>query len=242
MDPLPRKDTPQEDRMVLSDKIPEEIVSVGETFSKALAGLSGHEAFIDYVSRKFYELNNRPLISGILQNLVRGVRYPDVHEATLFDNEFLLYADSRQLFTLLLFLWEPGVFTPVHDHNAWGVIGPICGELEVCRFRRDDDGSREGYARLSQIDKRHLAPGDTSSTLPLDKGIHRVGNTTREITISLSIYGRPTPRGYIHEFDVTRREVSRRLAPSVRKKTLARLALRRIAAETRPADTKDTGF
>ena len=146
----------------------------------------------------------------------------------MFDNELLLYADKAHLFSLRLFLWDPREYTPAHDHNSWGVIGPVSGELEVVNYRRADDSSKEGYARLVEIDRLRLQPGETTFTYPLGDGIHKAGNPTDETLLSLGLYGTPLPRGYLNGFDVPGRRVYRILAPKTRKKQLAIRALKSL--------------
>jgi predicted metal-dependent enzyme (double-stranded beta helix superfamily) len=114
----------------------------------------------------------------------------------------------------------------VHDHNSWGVIGPVSGGLAVTNYRREDDGSQEEYARLVESGNARLIPGETACTLPLNEGIHKVGNPTQETLLSLSMYGRPLSRGHVNGFDVAKQRVYRIHAPRLKKKLLAADALR----------------
>ena len=41
--------------------------------------------------------------------------------------QFLLYADARQRFSVVSFVWGPGQRTPIHDHTVWGLIGVLRG-------------------------------------------------------------------------------------------------------------------
>jgi predicted metal-dependent enzyme (double-stranded beta helix superfamily) len=161
----------------------------------------------------------------IVCNLVKDAAYPDIRRATMFDNEFLLYADPGRQFSLRLFIWEPKSYTNAHDHNSWGVIGPVTGEFEVVNYRREDDGLEEGMARLVETERMRLLPGETTFTLPLDDGIHKVGNALAETMISLSVYGRPLAKGYINEFDAASNRVHKIFSPQVKKKLLAIHAL-----------------
>ena len=45
--------------------------------------------------------------------------------------QYLLYADPRERFSVVSFVWGPGQKTPVHDHTVWGVIGMLRG-AEKC--------------------------------------------------------------------------------------------------------------
>ena len=37
--------------------------------------------------------------------------------------QFLLYVDPQESFSIVSFVWGPGQFTPVHDHTVWGLVG-----------------------------------------------------------------------------------------------------------------------
>ena len=41
--------------------------------------------------------------------------------------QFLLYADSRQRFSVVSLVWGAGQSTLVHDHTVWGLIGVLRG-------------------------------------------------------------------------------------------------------------------
>lgn len=206
--------------------IPEAIVLFCEKCSRALSKLDAAEAKVEYARKELPGLLlDRPLFTVIVRDLVDGARYPDLQQITMFDNEVLLFSDPDHLYSLRLFLWEPEEYTQVHDHGSWGVIGPITGELEVINYSREDDGSNEDHARLAESKRVKLQPGETEFTLPLDEGIHKVGNPTQETIVSLSLYGKAIPRGYINGFDLETGRVYKILPPKTRKKILSMQAL-----------------
>jgi len=45
--------------------------------------------------------------------------------------QFLLYCDPLERFSVVSFVWQPGQKTPVHDHTVWGLVGVMRGE-ELC--------------------------------------------------------------------------------------------------------------
>jgi predicted metal-dependent enzyme (double-stranded beta helix superfamily) len=198
-------------------------------WADALANITATEGRIEYMSDELSRLaREQQMFIEIICDLVKDAAYPDIRRAAMFDNEFLLYADSGRQFSLRLFIWEPGSHTKPHDHNSWGVIGPVTGEFEVINYRREDDRLEEGKARLVETERIKLLPGETTFTLPLDEGIHKVGNGLAETMISLSVYGRPLPKGYINEFDAASNRVHRIFSPQVKKKLLAIHALRAL--------------
>ena len=42
--------------------------------------------------------------------------------------QYLLYADPLELFSIVSFVWGPGQKTPVHNHMSWGLIGMLRGK------------------------------------------------------------------------------------------------------------------
>ncbi|MDY6967573.1 MAG: cysteine dioxygenase family protein [Spirochaetota bacterium] len=203
-----------------------EINSFSKECSECLTDVSDDEICVELIRERFPDLlKNKQIIADILENIVDGKEYPDTRSSTMFDNELLLYADPSRLFSLRLFLWGPGEYTVIHDHNSWGVIGSVSGELEVFNYRREDDSSKEGYALISETKKLTCQPGETYYTLRLNDGIHKIGNPTKDTMISLAIYGNPINRGYINGYDIANNRVYRIFAPKSKKKRLAGEAL-----------------
>jgi len=178
-------------------------------------------------------LAQRELFCGILEEIVRGSSYPDIRQATLFDNEVLLFRDRGQRFSVWMYLYGPGDYTPVHDHTSWGVSGSALGELEVVRYRREDDGSDPGSARLILSGKALLQPGQTEVTRVFDEGIHKTGNPSAASLIMISVYGRSLRRRFLQQFDPDTGRVQAIYPPRVRKQKLAEQALKAIQSDTR---------
>jgi predicted metal-dependent enzyme (double-stranded beta helix superfamily) len=160
--------------------------------------------------------------------MVRGDDYLDLSYATMFDSEVILYRDPAGLFSIRMFLREPGEYDPIHDHNSWGVISPVQGELEVVNYLREDDGSKQGCAQLAETGRRILRAGETTWVLG-SESIHKTGNPTQQTNIQISLYGRSqTRRNYINGFDEVTGLVYPIFAPKIRKQRLARQALAEI--------------
>jgi predicted metal-dependent enzyme (double-stranded beta helix superfamily) len=210
-------------------KLPEslnELQVIFDRWSESLQEYQNMEERILYIGREMPALLlNRSLFKKILSNVVKGQNYPDVRQATMFTNEFILFINSRRLFSARLYIYEPGQYTPVHDHNSWGVYGCVHNRVEVIRYRREDDGTRPGYARLQEIERPVLQPGDTATVLPLNDGIHRAGNPAGESSVMLSVYGTPIRRLYVNQYDHLRHRVTKLYPPRLGKKMLATRAL-----------------
>ena len=103
---------------------------------------------------------------------------------------YLLYRDPKNRFVVLSLVWKPGQATPIHDHSCWGIMGMVQGSLEVVNYDRLDDGSEPNRARLREADTVMVEELDTGAVLPPWNEIHLIGNRSREVAISLHIYGR----------------------------------------------------
>jgi predicted metal-dependent enzyme (double-stranded beta helix superfamily) len=177
-------------------------------------------------------LIDKQIFAKILTGVLNGTGYPDLGQATMFDNELFLYAAKNRMFTIRLYLWAPGEYTPVHDHNAWGIIGPVSGDFEVIRYTRQDNGEDETHARLVENRRLLLLPGQVEVTMPLNRGLHRTGNPTDITSATIHLYGNPVRRTYINTFDLESGTVSRLYSPKAKKRKLAQDALRGLGFES----------
>lgn len=138
-------------------------------------------------------------------------------------NDISVYRSPSKSFSLHLFIWEPGVAYPVHDHGSWGLIGVYANHIREIRFVRHDDGSKPGFADLSPSASTTLGPGSTTQVLPLDQGIHqmRVARPEAGPALTFHAYGQAVRKGYIQIFDPERRVVRRAYPPATLKRILA---------------------
>ena len=203
-----------------------ELQAVFERWTQSMQKIKGRNERIAFARAEMPALLlNRRLLKKIITDIVKGKRYPDIRQATMFSNEFILYINNRRLYSVRLYIYEPGQYTPVHDHNSWGVYGCVSKKVEVIRYRRQDDETKQGYALLRETDRIMLRPGDTSVVRPLNDGIHQAGNPATGTCVMLSVYGTPIRRLYVNQYDPMRNRVSRLYPPRLRKKRLATQAL-----------------
>jgi 3-mercaptopropionate dioxygenase len=76
--------------------------------------------------------------AAALRELVRIDDWlPDTYAEPSADRyqQYLLYADARQRFSVVSFVWGPGQQTPIHDHTVWGLIGVLRGAVRARRQR-----------------------------------------------------------------------------------------------------------
>ncbi len=95
--------------------------------------------------------------------------------------QYLLYCDARARFSIVSFVWGPGVKTPIHDHTVWGMVGVMRG-AEICHE----------YAprTLVKLGTHRVVPGDVDRVSPSIGDVHVVENAlTDRPSISIHAYG-----------------------------------------------------
>jgi len=99
--------------------------------------------------------------------------------------EYLLYADPQDRFSVVSCVGAPSVSTPIHDHTVWGLVGMLRGS-EFCQpYSRMSDGrwAPAGF----QID---MLPGDVEAISPRIGDVHKVWNALAdEVCVSIHVYG-----------------------------------------------------
>lgn len=110
--------------------------------------------------------------------------------------QYLLYCDPFERFSIQSFVWGPGQATPVHDHTVWGLVGVLQGAESCERFVRSADGlTPDGGAVL-------LARGEVDAVSPTVGDIHKVSNAFSDRTsISIHVYGANIGSTARHVFD-----------------------------------------
>jgi len=139
-------------------------------------------------------------------------------------NEYMVHRSPAGSFVVLAYIWEPHQIDVIHDHNSWGVIGTLTGRVSERKYQRLDDGAKDGYAELKEISHRLVLPGETTSVMPLEGGIHRMENLT-DCSISINVYGKSHRKGYLHYYDFANKTVSRAFVYPLYRAALAVRAL-----------------
>lgn len=100
--------------------------------------------------------------------------------------QYLLYCDPQERFSVQSFVWGPGQSTPIHNHTVWGLVGVLRG-AELCqRYTRDANGvvTKDGPSvvlNAQEIDAVSPAIGD----------LHTVANALSDRpSISVHVYGK----------------------------------------------------
>lgn len=105
--------------------------------------------------------------------------------------QYLLHCDPMERFSVVSFVWLPGQRTPIHDHTVWGLVGVMRGE-ETC----------EEYSRQLEATGRHpVLRGQVDRVSPRIGDIHVVSNESREVAVSIHVYGANIGAVRRHTFD-----------------------------------------
>jgi predicted metal-dependent enzyme (double-stranded beta helix superfamily) len=110
--------------------------------------------------------------------------------------QYLLYADPLDRFSVVSFVWGPGQKTPVHNHTVWGMVGQLRGEEKgTPYYLQTDGGLQPGDACIS-------SPGHVDTVSPSTHDIQVVENNMSDQTsISIHVYGGNIGRIHRSVFD-----------------------------------------
>jgi predicted metal-dependent enzyme (double-stranded beta helix superfamily) len=110
--------------------------------------------------------------------------------------QYLLYADPLDRFSVVSFVWGPGQKTPIHNHTVWGMVGQLRGQETGTPYYLQPDGSfKAGKPSISN-------PGHVDTVSPSTHDIHVVENSLSDKTsISIHVYGGNIGRIHRSVFD-----------------------------------------
>lgn len=103
----------------------------------------------------------------------------------------VVYLDENNELGLYVLVWQPGQWTPVHDHGTWGVVGVLEGSLYEHNFIRCDQQPIEHDSEIELVrgGSLLLSPGAITSFVPNPDHIHITGNPNNKRVVSLHLYG-----------------------------------------------------
>ncbi|MBN1662141.1 MAG: cysteine dioxygenase family protein [Deltaproteobacteria bacterium] len=143
-----------------------------------------------------------------LKRIILDASFRQQQKPSRWLNEYLLHRSPSGNFVVLAYIWEPYQIDVIHDHNSWGIIGTLGGRVSERKYRRVDEGTKDGYAKLEEVSHKLVLPGETTFVREMDKGIHRMENLT-ENAISINVYGKSLRQGYLHYYNFQNKTVSR---------------------------------
>ena len=99
--------------------------------------------------------------------------------------QYLLYCDPFERFSLASFIWAPAQTTPVHDHTVWGMVGVMRGAERCEEFAWNSERTR-----LEKTGEHRVGVGGIDLVSPTIGDIHTVSNAlSDEVSISIHCYG-----------------------------------------------------
>ena len=111
--------------------------------------------------------------------------------------QYLLYCDPFERFSLASFVWGPGHTTPVHDHTVWGMVGVMRG-AERC----EEYAWNTAHTRLDKTVEHRVEPGGIDLVSPSIGDIHTVSNAFADrVSVSIHCYGANIGAVRRHVFD-----------------------------------------
>ncbi|MBY0271385.1 MAG: cysteine dioxygenase [Burkholderiales bacterium] len=114
-----------------------------------------------------------------------------------FYQQYLLYCDPLERFSVVSFVWGPGQKTPVHDHMTWGMVGMMRGAESCRRFEQSTAGKP-----MIASETGRLLPGEVDKVSPTFGDIHEVANAFDDrVSISIHVYGANIGAVKRHVFD-----------------------------------------
>jgi len=147
----------------------------------------------------------------LLENLVQD---PSMREAskswpsTEGRKNLLFYEDADYGFAINGVVRVPGRKGSIHDHaHAWTAYGILDGTESLERFRRIDDGSKQGYAKLELESVTEGQPGKVDLVPPFDVHAEQ-GGPTRSVAVILRserVAGKVLQGSYDKESNTVRR-------------------------------------
>ncbi|MGN6718555.1 MAG: hypothetical protein ACTHLX_14300, partial [Candidatus Binatia bacterium] len=120
----------------------------------------------------------------------------------------LFYEDPDYGFAINGVVRVPGRKGSIHDHaHSWTAYGLLDGTESLERYRRLDDGSKEGYAKLALESVTEGKPGKVDLVPPFDAHAEQ-GGPTRSVAVILRserVSGKVLQGSYDREANTVRR-------------------------------------
>jgi predicted metal-dependent enzyme (double-stranded beta helix superfamily) len=124
----------------------------------------------------------------LLEELVKDSTLREVAKlwpSTEGRKNLLFYEDPDYGFAINGVVRVPGRKGSIHDHaHSWTAYGLVDGTESLERYRRLDDGSQEGYARLELENVTQGTPGKVDLVPPFDAHAEQ-GGPTRSVAVIL---------------------------------------------------------
>ena len=114
---------------------------------------------------------------------------------------YLIFRSANRDLSIMSLVLAAGTATPVHDHLAWGLVGLYRGEQSETIYRQAPGIHAHEYAKLTEIERRHLYPGDFYELLPPEGDIHSVRTLGDAPSVSIHLLGNDIGCVWRHRYD-----------------------------------------
>jgi predicted metal-dependent enzyme (double-stranded beta helix superfamily) len=121
------------------------------------------------------------------EHLFPAAEFPPPPEGEKGAKRYLLQEDPDGRFAIYMLALNPGNSTKPHDHTTWAVVVSVEGQELNKVYRRVDDGTQDGHARLEQVREVMVEPGTGIALMPED--IHSIHTSGHASTRHLHVYG-----------------------------------------------------
>ncbi len=149
----------------------------------------------------------RPLVESLLKNdsflvdLLESAARTETPEGFLPSdiNGFSIYRDPEKQFSMHLFVWEPHVPYPIHDHGSWGIVGVYRGRIQETKWQIH--GHPGDYqVEMTPQTPHEVGQGATTYVYPLDEGPHSMRPLDQKTALTVHVYGAPVRKGMLRFF------------------------------------------
>lgn len=160
------------------------------------------DAGLERIAGLMSELTRNPSVTGVADDPTGNIHSGRQSAPLVIDEESGL--------TLVRARFGPESMTPIHSHGSWGVIGVYRGRDRYQIWRRLDEGSGPGEARVEMVDERILEPGDAVVLPAPPQDIHAQQGHDGDATYEFVLFGANTmvlPRLYFDPENESAREI-----------------------------------
>ena len=121
------------------------------------------------------------------ERLFPAAEFPPPPAGEKGSKRYLLQEDPDGRYAIYMLALNPGNSSKPHNHTTWAVVTAVEGQELNKVYRRVDDGSHEGHAKLEEVREVLVEPGTGIALMPED--IHSIHTTGDSSTRHLHCYG-----------------------------------------------------
>jgi predicted metal-dependent enzyme (double-stranded beta helix superfamily) len=121
------------------------------------------------------------------ESLFPAAEFPPPPPGEKGSKRYLLQEESDGRFAIYMLALNPGNESKPHDHTTWAVVTAVEGQELNRVYRRVDDGTEAGRAKLELAREVMVEPGTGIALMPED--IHSIHTSGTQPTRHLHCYG-----------------------------------------------------